>query len=236
MKIFIDKKYGKEYDAILLLNSFVDKMVRESQSAIHYLRNRILNFAILPGVKISDEEVAKTLGTSRTPVREALSRLVEQGLVEARPNRGFIVKIFKKKEVEDHYILRESLECLAVKLAIRTIDKKKIVTLEKLLATYPSVMRSNDLVRYSKADEEFHDRIALYSENTLLYETLRKLHERIHIIRRYDHLRIGSFEKTYEQHRLILKHMIQKDIKQAVKVMSFHILKSMELVIQIVPE
>jgi DNA-binding GntR family transcriptional regulator len=219
-----------------LYDEFVDKMVRENPSALDYLRSRILNFAMLPGVRISDEEVAKTLGTSRTPVREALNRLVEQGLVENPPNRGFIVKVFRKKEVEDHYILRESLECLAVRLAIRTIDQKKAAALKRLLATYPSVMRSNDLVRYSRADEAFHDCIALYSENTVLYETLRNLHERIHIVRRYDHLRVGSFEETYEEHQLILKHMIQRDVKQAMKVMSLHILKSMESVIQILPE
>ncbi len=205
-------------------------------NVLDYIKGRILSFSLLPGVKISDEEIAKVFGTSRSPVREALNRLVEQGLVEARPHRGFIVKAFKKKDVEDHYILRESLECLAVRLAIRTIDKKKTTALEKLLAKYPLVMRSYDLVRYSKADEEFHDHIALYSENTLLYETLRNLHERIHIIRRYDHLRVGSFEETYEEHRLILKHMTQRNVKQAVKAMSLHILKSMESVIQIVPD
>lgn len=205
-------------------------------ATLDYIKGRILNFVLLPGVKISDDEIAKTLGTSRSPVREALNRLVEQGLVESRPNRGFIVKVYTRKEVADHYMLREALECLAVRLAIQSMDREKIKSFKDFLATYAAIMKSQDIARFNEVDERFHDLIALYSNNVALYEALQNLHGRIRIIRRYDHFRVGSFQETYEEHRLILKYMVRKDIRRAVKLMSFHILNSMKTVMRIVPE
>ena len=74
------------------------------------LRSRIVNFTLLPGDRVSDKEIANELAISRTPVREALVRLSGEGLVQAIPNRGFRVKVFTLKEIEDLYTFRESLE------------------------------------------------------------------------------------------------------------------------------
>jgi len=203
---------------------------------LDHIKDRILKFSLLPGVKISDEEIAKVFGTSRSPVREALNRLVEQELVEYRPNRGFTVKVFTRKEVADHYVLREALESLAVRLATQAMGFKEVKSLEDLLETYPAIMRSQDLARFNECDERFHDLIALYSANASLHKALRNLHGIIRIIRRYDHIRAGNFQDTFEEHQLILKHMIDKDVQEAVRLMSIHIVKSMELVMPIVPE
>ena len=203
--------------------------------AFEFIRQRILTFQLSPGVKISDEEVAQALGTSRTPVREALNRLTEQGLVESRPNRGFTVKVFTKKEVEDHYILRENLESLAVELTIRSLDADKIRTLQGLVKTYPLLMKSQDLVRFNDVDERFHDFIALYSGNSALYEALKNLQGRIRIIRRYDHIRSSSFQETFEEHSDILNYMIQRQVGKAKKAMSDHILNSMRVVMKTLP-
>lgn len=204
--------------------------------AYEYIKNRILSFQLSPGVKISDEEVAQRLGTSRTPVREALNRLTEQGLVESRPNRGFAVKVFTKKEVEDHYVLRESLESLAVELTMRNLDQKKIKSLRELLKTYPALMKSQDLARFNDGDERFHDLVVLFSGNSALYETLRNLHGKIRIIRRYDHIRSSSFGETYQEHSQILDYMIKGQVAKAKKAMSDHILNSMKVVMRILPD
>jgi DNA-binding GntR family transcriptional regulator len=203
--------------------------------ALEYIKDRILSFQLLPGVKISDEEVAKTLGISRTPVREALNRLAEQGLVEARPNRGVIVRTFRKKEVEDLYVLRENLECLAVRLAIDAMDKRDVKPLRDLLNTYPSLMKLQDLSKYNDADEQFHDLIALYSRNAALHDTLRNLQDKIRIVRRYDHIRTSSVQETFEEHSRILDHMVKREMGKAVLGMSSHILNSMKAVVRTLP-
>jgi DNA-binding GntR family transcriptional regulator len=215
---------------------FVDIMKKDiATQAYKYIKQRILTFQYLPGVKISDEEVANALGTSRTPVREALNRLSEQGLVVSRPNRGFTVKVFSKKEVEEHYRLRDTLESLAVSLAIQHLDKDRIRVLRDLIDSYPSLMKSKDIARFNDADEQFHDLIALYSDNSALYEALFNLQGKIRIIRRYDHLRAMSFQETYEEHKQILSYMIKMDVVKAKKAMTDHILNSMKAVMNILP-
>jgi len=199
------------------------------------LKQRILNFHLSPGVKISDKEVAEGMGVSRTPVREALNRLAEQGLVEFRPNRGFTVKVFSRKEVEDHYRLRESLESLSVTLTSQHLDKEKVRVLRDLVESYPALMNSHDLARFNDADEQFHDLIALYSGNSALYEALRNLQGRIRIIRRYDHIRSTSFRETYEEHKQILNDMVKGEVGKARKAMSDHILTSMKTVMKTLP-
>ena len=181
------------------------------------LKQRILNFHLSPGVKISDKEVARGMGLSRTPVREALSRLAEQGLVESHPNRGFTVKVFSRKEVEDHYRLRDSLEALAVTLTSQHLDREKVRVLRTLVESYLALMKSHDLARFNDADEQFHDLIAFYSGNSALYGALRNLQGKIRIIRRYDHIRSTSFRETYDEHRQILKPYGQRGGGQSKK-------------------
>jgi DNA-binding GntR family transcriptional regulator len=200
------------------------------------LKQRILNFHLSPGVKISDKEVAQGMGLSRTPVREALSRLAEQGLVESRPNRGFTVKVFSRKEVEDHYRLRDSLESLAVALTSQRLNRQKIRALRDLVESYPALMKSQNLARFNDADEQFHDLVALYSGNSALYEALRNLQGKIRIIRRYDHIRSTSFQETYDEHKQILNHMVRGEVTRARKAMSDHILTSMKTVMKTLPD
>lgn len=211
------------------------KQVRVTQ-VFKTIKQRILNFHLSPGVKISDKDVAQAMGISRTPVREALNRLAEQGLVESRPNRGFTVKVFSRKEVRDHYMLRESLESLAVRLTTGHLNQQRIRVFRGLLHTYPSLMKSQDLARFNDADERFHDLIALYSGNSVLYETLQNLQGKIRIIRRYDHIRSTSFRETLEEHKQILDWMIEGQAAKAEKAMSKHILNSMKVVMKILPD
>jgi len=203
---------------------------------ISYIRDRILNFSLLPGVKISDQEVAEVFQISRSPVRIALTRLVEQGLVEYHPNRGFTVKVFTRKEVQDYYQLRESLETMAVRLAIESIGDEQINTLDSLLKTYPALIEADDIVRFNECDEQFHELIALYSNNNALHRAIQNLRGVIRIMRRYDHLRPGNMQIALKQHQLILKHMVKRDVGKAEEAMSSHIRMAMHQVMDIVPD
>jgi len=171
------------------------------------------------------------MGISRTPVREALVRLSEHELVQARPNRGFTVKVFTIKEVEDLYNMCEALEVLAVRLAIQNLDDEKARTIRKLIDGYLPLMEANDLVKFNNVDQTFHDLIAFYSGNSFLTQTLRSLHDQVRIVRRYEHLRAGSFQETYEEHRQIFDHMVLGETTKAKAAMSRHILRSMKVIL-----
>lgn len=200
------------------------------------IRNRILNFTLPPGIKISDEAIARELGISRTPVREALNRLAAEGLVEARLNRGFCVRVFDNKEVKDIYVLRERLETLAVELAIDNLDEPKRNTLIELLDSFPAFIEAKDLSGFNNVDEKFHDLIALYSDNSALYTVLKNLQGKIRLIRRFDHLRPGSLEEAYEDHLDILNSILSGDVNGAVQKMSSHIINSIQIVMKLMTD
>jgi DNA-binding GntR family transcriptional regulator len=202
------------------------------------IRSRILNFSILPGVKISDKDLAGELGISRTPVREALIRLAGHGLVQSLHNRGFSVREFTVKEVEDIYTLREALELLAVKLAMKSLNKEKIQILQKLLDSYPDLIASGSRNEFNKADEDFHMLIADFSENLLLKSQLNSLHDQLAILRRYTHLlsdswRVTYEDETYNQHLKIFKLMTNEELSKAKQAMSRHIRASKNSVLAV---
>jgi len=202
------------------------------------LRSRILDFKILPGVKISDKDIATELCVSRTPVREALIRLTGNGLVQSLHNKGFTVREFSTKEVQDIYILREALELLAVKLAIQNMNPQRAQLLDTLLGSYPALIESRNRNEFNKADENFHMQIAQFSDNTPLIHQLTCLHDQLAILRRYAHLLSESWRETYEdetyrQHQKIFEHMINNELAKAEETMSQHIKASMDSVVSV---
>ena len=202
------------------------------------LRSRILGFKILPGVKISDKDIAKELGVSRTPVREALIRLTGHGLVQSLHNKGFTVREFSIKDVQDIYILREALELLAVKLTMQHLDVKKTKAIKALLGGYPALIASRNRKGFNKADEEFHSLIAELSDNVPLKMQMNSLQDQLAILRRYAHMLSEDWreiyeEETYQQHQTILEHMINNELTKAKQAMSRHIKASMNSVVAV---
>ena len=199
-----------------------------STKVFHEIRGKILNFDILPGVKVPDKDIANEMGISRTPVREALFRLAENGLIHAKPNRGFTVRTFTAKEVEDLYNMREALEALAVKLTIRNLNERKIKSFYELMERYKALLHTNDVLMFNKLDQEFHDLIANYSENEFLKQNLRSMHDKIWLIRRYLYFLPGTFQEAYEEHFHIIEYIENRVTNKAKAAMSQHILKAMK--------
>lgn len=196
------------------------------------LKNRILYAKLAPGVKISDNEVARELGISRTPVREALVRLAGHGLVEELPNRGFRVRVLTLREIEDLYIMREALEVLGVKLAIQNLDKEKERTLGQLLKSYVPIVDTQDFVKHIQLDHQFHYQIVSYGNNAVLTQTFRSLQDQVRIVRHYEHLRSDSYQKVYDDHQKIFSLMVAGETARAKSAMSRHILKAMKNILK----
>lgn len=202
------------------------------------LRHRILGSAILPGVRISDKTIAEDLGTSRTPVREALIRLADHGLVQAIHNRGFTVREFTIKEVRELYQVREALEVLAIDLAAECLNRQKIQTLRELLDEHSAMIQSESRDAFNRADERFHQLLAQFSENTLLIKQLNSLHDQLAILRRHTHLLTSGPRKRYEEdtyrdHLAVFQWLVDGDVPQAKQVLAEHIQASMNSVIEV---
>ena len=198
--------------------------------AYEHIKRLILCFKFLPGVRISDKDIAKELGFSRTPVREALQLLCAEGLVEAIQNRGFSVRLFSKSEIVNLYHLREVLENLAIEQSIPNVSEEQI---HHLKALNKDVIRKQDagLLRIIEADEELHRAIAAYSDNRILESLLRSLQGQIRIGRRYDHLHKTNLTQTFKEHQNVIMNIEKRNIKGAQQAMSRHIRKAKEKIV-----
>src|SRR5687768_11767277 len=112
------------------------------------------------GVSIDEKALTEKLQVSRTPFREAIGTLAKEGLIEIKPYRGFFVRSFSRKEIEDLYELRKTLECFAVELAVPHMSDVHIAQFERLLDEAVAALKRGDMATYGQRDRAFHESIA----------------------------------------------------------------------------
>src|SRR5262249_10273025 len=136
------------------------------------IKNLILSNEVLPGQKLHHQELSERLGVSRTPVREALTPLVQEGYVSLLPNRGFTCKEIRLQEAEELYDLREALEAFVVEKAIENLTAAGLEQLAHKMHLYGEDVRkrfSRDRLIY---DQDLHLEIARLSANQPLTKPL----------------------------------------------------------------
>jgi len=188
------------------------------------IKNLILCNEVLPGQKLHHQELSERLGVSRTPVREALTRLVQEGYVSLLPNRGFTCKEIRLQEAEELYDLREALEAFAVESAIKNLTGPGLDQLARKMDLYGADVRK----RFSRErliyDQDIHLEIARLTCNETLSKTLGQVFERIILKRRTD----GLYDPArgvmaHQEHLRLLQAMQQRDAAKAVAIIRAHI-------------
>jgi DNA-binding GntR family transcriptional regulator len=195
-----------------------------SARVYNQIKHLILCNEIMPGQKLYHQQLSERLGVSRTPVREALTRLVQEGYVSFLPKRGFTCKEIRLQEAEELYELREALEAFAVEKAIENLDDE---TLEQLRAKMNSYGRdvNNRFTRERLVfDQDVHLAIVELSGNETLQNMLRHIFERIVLKRRTDSIYDPSRGTTaHHEHLRLLAAMEQRDTAAAVAIVRSHI-------------
>lgn len=120
------------------------------------LRERILRGELAPGERVVEQALAREMGTSQGPVREALAFLCQEGLLIALPNRGTFVSEVSEAEARMAYALRGQVEPLAVDLAMRRTDEAFFQRLETMLTQMRTAARRRDVAEFSASDIGFH--------------------------------------------------------------------------------
>lgn len=134
------------------------------------LRSMAASFAFKPGERLNESALSKTLGASRTPLREALNRLAAEGFVDFHPGRGFFCRSVSDARIKHLYEARTAIECEAVRHAARRADPKEIATIRGSLdATADEYASCTDPVRLMELDEDFHLRPVALAENPELH-------------------------------------------------------------------
>jgi DNA-binding GntR family transcriptional regulator len=185
--------------------------------------DEILSNRLPPGMVLNEVGLARALGVSRGPVREALGRLASEGLVHVRPRRGAIVASLTRAEFLEAYQVREALEVMAIRLAVARIDDVGIAELERLTAEMQDCAGRDDVDRFFEANTGFHAAIVAASGNQKLREVHRQV---VGQMGRYQMRSLalrGTLRRSVQEHRAIVRAVRRRDADRAAHLLSEHI-------------
>jgi DNA-binding GntR family transcriptional regulator len=199
---------------------------RASDGAYQIIRDRILTHVFPPGEQLNLRDLADRMGVSLTPVKEAVNRLVSEGLIVVQPQSGTYVTEIVVDEIAEIFEIRRALECLAAEWAVKFVDEATIEDLRKILAELERPT-TNDEARSSfiNRDFEFHTRIVELSRNKKLIDLYRSVDARIKVARLlYSNERwTKRVVQASAEHSEILRRLEAKDAEGLVKALRGHI-------------
>lgn len=187
------------------------------------LFNWLVTQKIKPGDRLIEERLAKELNISRTPIRAALSRLAQDGLIELIPRKGGSVKKLDGKDVEEVYGLRQVLEGLAIRLFGSKISENELNKLKELLKRSKTYLSKESVVQLAKLDSEFHRFIIDNCGNDKLVDFLDSLYNFVQIFRVMGYYRPIRARQAWREHSNILEALTKRDIDKSQKLLEGHI-------------
>ena len=205
----------------------------KSKKAIVYenLKRRIVNHSLSPGEPLNESVLAKELGMSKTPIREAFQQLEKEGFVESIPGKGSFVSRISVQDIREIFEIREILECEVIKrVASRgTLNKGEVEAIRRRFES--SEADGNKTPRsYFRAGSQIHTFIFESFGNRRLLEFYRRIQDHIERMRLYffNQIHQERAEQSSKEHLEILNAMIAQDPQRAEKAMRDHLQNSIE--------
>jgi DNA-binding GntR family transcriptional regulator len=195
-----------------------------SEQVFQALAHRISRSQIPPGERLGEEALSREFGVSRTPVREALRRLEQAGLVERQEHGRYAVRALDLARIDELYTVRIVLEELAVSLAAPFVDTPAF---QQLLEDARAAVENPDAPNTDRPEhemrEEFHERLAALSGNQELVRMLADLDLRIYACRRLDTQLPGRANQGQAEHLRIVELLERRAVDDAKRAMRDHI-------------
>ena len=199
------------------------------------LKAMSVSYELKPGERLNEGELAKRLGVSRTPLREALNRLNTEGFLRFTPGKGFFCRELDAHEIFDLYELRKSIEVASVRLAVKRANDEEIDALLAFLdATGPDPGERSS-IELVELDESFHERLMAMSANAEMLRVLRNVNARIRFVRWIDMDRINR-ANTQAEHRAVLHALKARDEGACVYVLERHIDRRLDTITSAIKE
>lgn len=198
------------------------------------LRRMAADFAFKPDQRINESALSEVLGASRTPLREALNRLVAEGFLTFQNNRGFFCRPLTPSYILDLYEARVAVECEALRIASSRASDVDIAGFADYLDRMePDYQSATELEELLSLDESFHTRLVQLSGNSELERMLKNLNGRIRYIRLIDLKRMrdqadGQAPGDVSAHRKVLDALRSRNVSAAVEALRSHIEKRRE--------
>ena len=177
--------------------------------------------------RLSDVALAEKLGVSRTPVRQALERLVQDGLVRSDPRRGFWVRLFTAQDIHEIYELRGALEVLALRLAAPRLDPADLRSQLDLLYTVREQLDQRPISLFLQCDFRLHTLLIRASGNSRLIRYLSTLRSQFSVFQIKDTLYPQRMEAALDDHEQILLALLEGNIDKAAELLAAHISHAM---------
>ncbi len=195
------------------------------------LEEEILSGELKSGAALTELALSERLGVSRTPVRGALQRLADEGLVDMLPNKGAVVVGVTERDLVDIYNIRMRLEGLAARTAAERMsdeDKKRLSDSVDLAEFY---IRKNDFEHLKELDTEFHRIIYAATGNRMLSKMLTGMHKSIKSYRKKSLSVEGRHERSLKEHKDILRAIQMGDGEAADRLTYAHISAALDNII-----
>jgi DNA-binding GntR family transcriptional regulator len=210
----VNDLYGAELPEIERSEPLRDKVRRA-------LENLIVEEGLRPGQHLVEGELARRLGVSRNPIREALQLLARDGLVDLHPGRGAFVHEPSGDEVDNLFSVHTLLECEAARLAARNADADGITELRAVYERGVHAIAAGEIGKLPDINGEFHAVLERIGGNTVLSETLRGLEKRVRWY--FAPLAALRAEGSWRQHAAIVDAIAMGEEERASQLMAEHV-------------
>lgn len=200
------------------------------------LREAIQTGQLKPDQRLVEEEISQQLGVSRVPVREAIAKLEQVGLVVREQGRGARVANPSRTDVEEIYGLRLALELYALKVAFAKIKGSNIQIFQKLVDEMSKSAEEDDFPQLLETDLAFHEAICKLAGNQKLYNTWRSQVSQLRMLLTLSGSKNYDFRKMVKGHEQILIAMRDHDLESAQSLLESHICMSRDRLLIGMPE
>ena len=187
------------------------------------LREAILKGDLKPGERLMELQLASKLGVSRTPIREAIRMLEQEGLAVTTPRKGAEVAKMTLKDMEDVLEIRDALDELAVRIACQKISDEQLKQLEDMKELFEKSTQTGNVKKIAEADVTFHDVIYEATGNPKLVTLLNNLREQVYRYRVEYIKDPKNYPTLIAEHEAILESLKNRDVKNAVEAMHVHV-------------
>lgn len=191
--------------------------------AYENIKNKIIYFELKPGDKIFESEIAISLKISRTPVREALLMLENEGLVKCDDSLGFIIRKLSSKEVQEYFSIRNVIELFAVPLIIERISPSEIRQLEQNVNEAEASVERKDFQNIIRRETEFHEILYKSTKSEVFFQTISGLIDKFQWLRAIALNAQGGARQSLNDHKKMLKALEKKDGKELKKLNKLHL-------------
>jgi len=193
-----------------------------NQKVYRVLKEAIIKGFLEPGTKLLENKIAEEMHVSRTPVREAMQKLVAEGFVKTTPNQTLIVTEVSLEDVKDVLQIRGVLEGLAARIAAKKITRQEIDELKEIVTKMGLYVTKKDLTSYCKVDDEFHNLILNVCGNKWIIQIRDNLGSFIYRFRIKSLSVPGRLRCSLEEHQKIMESLQKHNSEEADKLSQIH--------------